>query len=235
MELKQVLVSSGVCMLMGLGLFMFAWQEWRVSADTSKAPLAVDLGKLESAPSSENNHLQIGPHSACYFATVYSYKTKRRDRRKRPDADTSVSYCYYPIISSTHPYVQEIEKLETQYGSLDQVPDEVAFPPMPSFSVLVKTKRFKTIGAIPDESLRAEPGVQGLVINRISSLSSEEQKLIKDDFPDIDFNKVLILEDGRTPSSGLFSICLVFAGLPFVLLGIWLIGLGILSRVRPGA
>jgi hypothetical protein len=213
MEVKQVLAACFILFLLAAFPTVFAITEWRVGSTSTAEPLPVELAKLESGSVPENNHLKIGPHTACYFATVYTYTTSKKTRQ-RPNANTKVDYSFYPILSPAHPYVKQIQKLETKYGDLDKVPDE-EFPDLSDFKVLVKTTRFRKVGDIPDDGLHTEGAVQGLVINRISSLNSEEQNLIKRDFPDIDFNKILILDEGRRPSSGLFSLFLGCCSVPF--------------------
>ncbi len=41
----------------------------------------------------------------------------------------------------------------------------------------------------------------GMVINRIASLGSEEKKFLHESYPGVDFDKCLIIEEGRKPSS----------------------------------
>jgi hypothetical protein len=43
------------------------------------------------------------------------------------------------------------------------------------------------------------PRLRGLVTNRISSLGSEERKFLKQGYPSIDFDRCLIIEEGREP------------------------------------
>src|SRR5262249_23115044 len=76
-----------------------------------------------------------------------------------------------------------------------------------------------------------EKGVQGLVINVVSPLSSKEKDLIRDSFPSINFDKLLILEEGRTPTSALWSTSLIFGGIAVLLGGIGLLGLGFIGGI----
>jgi hypothetical protein len=54
--------------------------------------------------------------------------------------------------------------------------------------------------------------VQGLLINRVEKLDAEEVRLLKSSFPKMNFDKVLLLESGRTPSSVLFALLAMLAG-----------------------
>jgi hypothetical protein len=231
MELKQVVASGIFLFMLALIPLIFAWTEWRIGSTATTEPLAVELGQLEKGQVPDNNHLKIGSHVACYFATVFTYTSK--DRRQ-PDLDTKVDYAFYPIISADHPYFHEVRRIQEKYRNVKTPPDEIDWPELSDFRVLVRTNRFKTVGDIPDDDTRTDPAVQGLVINRISTLDAEEQRLIKQDFPDIDFNKVLILSEGRRPSSGLFCLFLAILSVPFLLGFFGIVGIWIITRTGIG-
>ena len=88
-----------------------------------------------------------------------------------------VNHCYYTIFSLEHPILPS-EELD---GSAD------------NFAVQVKTNNFSTVGSIPND-IAEIASIKGLVINRISSLDSEEKSLVNQSFPGADLDKVLILE-----------------------------------------
>jgi hypothetical protein len=77
--------------------------------------------------------------------------------------------------------------------------------------VIVKTHKFKTIGAIPD-GLDMEDSVQVLVINRIDSLGQEERELVLENSPGVNLDKVWIVEEGRRPASLAKSGGMTFGG-----------------------
>jgi preprotein translocase subunit Sss1 len=216
--LKLVVFGALMVFCCGGASMFYGWSEYRLGAKSTPDPVEVDLAKLEQGEKVENNHLKIGKHHACYWGSVYSYKKSKFSLRK-PDASTKVTSSYYPIVSSSNPDVQLLEALLKKYGDLDNVPDDVDVPRPTHFVVLVKTTRFKTAGAIPFD-IKPEPSIQGLVINEVSSLTSEEKKLIKDTFPNIDFNKVLILEDGRKPSSTAKAVVFMVMGAGILVVGL---------------
>jgi hypothetical protein len=229
MHWKQLLATCFFLFMFAVVPTVFAWSERQVSSTATVEPLAVDLEQLEKGPVPENNHLKIGSHTACYFDTVYK-AVARGKGPKRPDQNTKVDYCFYPIVSTSHPYSQHLRQLEKKFGSADKVPENV-MPRLSELKVLVKTSRFRTVGDIP-EDWRTESAVQGLVINQISTLGSEEQKLLRQDFGNIDFSKVLILSEGRRPSSLLFSLFLGLVSVPFWLGLVGVIGLWVFGRVK---
>jgi len=214
-------VKLGLIIVGGVVAFM-GGQEFLVSHGTTTEAVNVDLAKLEAGEELENNHARIGEHTAIYAGSVYAYETSKYDN-STPRNSTKVSYCFYPILSSSHSFMQRLVELEEEYGSLEEVPENVEFPEIKDFTVLVKTKSFKTVGSIPD-GIADRPSIQGLVINQIDSLDSEEEELLLSSFPGLDMDKVLILEDGRTPASLGKSLGMTLGGGLISLLGLgWLV------------
>jgi hypothetical protein len=162
--------------------------------------VSVALADLEKDKPVSSYHVQLDPHTACYYVIVYSYLRDKRDRSE-PGPMTQISYCFYPIISSSHPFSLKLKELETRYGSLDKVPANAQLPRIEKFAVLIKTRRFVTVGDLPSVPIQAEGSIPGLVLNELAPLNSEEEALIRKRFPNIDFNNVLIVEEGREPAS----------------------------------
>ena len=179
------------------------------SSGTSREAKQVELAELEQGEAPTNTHLRISSHLALYGASVYEYEESKYSSGA-PSGSAKVNHCYYPIYSVEHPvmvaFANEEEIDEAQLGT---------------FAVMVKTKRFKTVNSIPD-GIDEAASVQGLVINRIGSLDSEEKKLVKQSFPTVNFDKVLILEEGRKPSSLLITLGMLLGGLALIVVGVGL-------------
>jgi hypothetical protein len=207
-----------VLLIVGGGFLSFmGGQEFLVSRGASSEPAAVELASLEAGEAAPNNHLRVGEHIALYPACVYSYQTKKHVAGD-PEMSAKVNYCFYPIISREHEFIRGlIDQKEKPEG-----PGAVAVPTIRQFAVLVKTRQFKTIGAIPSD-IGTVPSVQGLVINQIDSLDGEEEKLIKENFPQLNVDKVLILEEGRRPASLAKSLGMVAGGVVLVIGGLALL------------
>lgn len=221
LKLKIVIIVLGA--IVGYN----GYKEWNVSRGTSINPDVVALSELEKSPDISNNHLRVGAHTAVYAACVYEYRMEDGDTGE-PTSETTVTHTYYPIISGDHPHILAINGLVEKYGDVDRVPDE-EWPEFEQFTVLVKTGRFETIGDIPDEWTDCET-LQGLVINRIYSLSEEEKDLIQESFPAMDFDSVLILEEGRTPTSSSKVGAMMGGGVVLILIGI---GLFFVPKKKP--
>lgn len=196
-----MIIGGGFIALMG-------FEEFKVSSGTTAEPQSVSLVDLEAGTVPDNAHLSIGEHIALYGAAVYEYE-QREGETGEPGPNAKVNHCYYPIFSTDHP--------------LFAVEEETANDD--NFAVLVKTKVFTTIGAIPDDFSTVD-SVRGLVINRISSLDEEETNLVKQSFPGANMDKVLILEQNREPASFAKSGGMMGGGglLALVGLGLFFVG-----------
>jgi len=212
-------------LFIGAIIVYFGFQEYKVSRGTTPEPQKVDLAKLEAGEWPENNHILIGEHAAFYdFVVCVCKEGKRSMGDKAP-----LEYAYYPIFSLKAPGIANLLALKKRYGSLEKVPEE-ELSPFGDFTVLVKTRRFKTVSHLPKTSIRKEDSVKGLVINRIRKLNPEESDLIRGTFTEIDLDKVLILEHNRRPASPLKSWGLMLLG---AVLLVWsLAGLFIPRKAR---
>jgi len=177
------------------GCVIFAGvQEYRVGKDSSADPVDVPLADLEGGKALPDNHIRIGEHHRIYATSVYEYEYEDDDAREKPSS--KVKWTYYP---------------EDKYDSLKKVPRGAKWPALKSFAVLVKTERFATIGDIPRKR-KFIKSVQGLVINRIETLGDDEKRLIRSEFPKIDFDKIFVLEQDRKPETAATSIGMMVAG-----------------------
>lgn len=212
-----------VLLLIGGGfLAFFGYQEFKLGNDASQTPVAVDLAKLEAGEPLPNVHVQVGEHICIYTASVYRYNTSSSD--EEATASSKVQFAYFPIISQAHPWFAEARAATARYGGdVDAVPEK-EWPEIKQFAVLVKTSsRFPTVGSIPDEWGEGE-AVSGLVINRVKKLSGEERDMIQQSFPQLDLEKVLILEEGRRPKSAVASLGMAGGGVLLAMAGlVWLV------------
>jgi hypothetical protein len=209
---RVVLALSFFMALLGCGLSAWGYAESQVGGKASAEPVAVDLAKLEAGQKATDNHIQIGPHYAIYDSSMYLLKQKKKGRFGRAQDTDKIENVYYPIVSADNPEAKELERLEKQFGDLNDVPDNIDLPVPKKFVILVKTRRFKTVDDIPLVFFRKENSIRGLVINEITSLTREEKNMIKEDFPDINFKDILILEEGRTPVSSETSLGAMVCG-----------------------
>jgi hypothetical protein len=140
-----------------------------------------------------------------------------------------MTHCFYPIISTAHPSLQQLKEIADKYGGFDKIPDDVELPAIEHFAVIVKTERFKNAGEIPAVPQRREERVQGLVINTLRPLGYKEKNLLKEEFPSMDFDKVQVVEEGRKPSSWTWCATFLYGGAGLIGLGLLL---GVVFMVR---
>lgn len=203
--------------IMGMGgvLCFIGYQEYEVSRNTAAEPEPVNLVKLEYGIAPPNNHIEIGEHMAVYEALVCAYDESRFGSDE-PGPETRVAYVYYPIISLSHPFLKtpglapnNSESLYHEDGSLR----------LDKFNVIVKSNRFGNVSDLPLTRLQKEKGVKGLVVNRISSLGSEERELLQESFPKLNLDEVIILQENRKPSSSSTSFAMMGGDGLLVLVG----------------
>jgi hypothetical protein len=215
---RRLAFSFGATLLLcGIGgaVTYWGWSEWQVGTKSSAEPVSVDLARLEAGERPPDNHIKLGPHHACYYSTVYSYKKRKGDPENPPPGST-LTYAFYPVLSPSNPDIKALEPLLQQYGDLDKIPKDVNIPFPKHCIVLVKSNRFATVGDLPREAIRREDAVQGLVINEISRLSADEENLIRKTFPAITTGSVFILEENRRPYSVGLAITIYVLGLAII-------------------
>jgi hypothetical protein len=194
-------------------VFYLGYQEYSVSKGATEQPEDVDLAKLEAGEKPAQNHIRIGKHLRLYDELIYVYSS--RDKNK---SDPSLTDCFYPIISPAHP---DLVKLLANDGK--DVKDDPA--PIKNFAVLVKTNQFHRLADVPRKD-PVQDSLQGMVVNDIKELSAQETKLIKESFPTMDTSKIIILEQGRTPTSHLQSFGMMggAALVALVVIGLFFLG-----------
>ena len=210
-----------------------AWSDYQESHSASVQPDHIDLADLEAGTKKiGNNHVVIGPHTACYPSTIYTYLVDK-DHPKAVDNNTKISGSFYPILSSANPATKRFEELRLAHQG-EEIPPE-AFAAVPTqFVMVVKTNRFKKVGEVPWHAIQTDAQVQGLVLNH-SKLHSDESALLRESFPNVNTERVIILEEGRMPSSSLWCYTRIALGVVIGLTGIALaIGILVVSIYRSG-
>lgn len=213
--------------LIGLGgvLAFIGYQEYKVSEGTAKEPVPVSLVKLEYGVEPPNNHVEIGEHAAIYDALIYEYEERMSDPTGE-DPGTTVNFVYYPIVSQSHPLAEKLEQMSKRDPE-SVSDDEYEALGKEKFKVLVRSGRYNKVGELPQGGVARLDKVSGMVVNQISSVGWEEQRLLKQAFPNLDFKDILILQEGRKPSSPTFSFGMMGGGGALALVGV---GLMFVSR-----
>jgi len=106
-------------------------------------------------------------------------------------------------------------------------------------AVVIKTQEFERYGQLQQyanssDVLDSHPKVSGMLINAVGGLTEEQAELIASSMPELDLNKVLILEVDQSPASWPVVVGLLGGGALLLAFGIgWPIRQFIARRKQP--
>ena len=211
-----------VAIIGGLLLSYHGYQELTLAKLSTAEPAKVDVAAVERGDKVTNPHVLLGEHLRLYGDAIYSYSRKKHESGP-PNVTTRVTTVYYPVISHQHPFLKQIEEMRAKYPDLKKLPPGVKPPSLDTVSVIVKTKRFATVGSIPSK-FEVSKDLTGLAVNLIESLKEKERQLIRSTFPKVDFDTLLIVEEDRHPKTTAYGMGVMAAGILLSLIAlIWLI------------
>ena len=211
---------SILIIIAGIALGVWGYEEYKVGRGTGSEPVAMELAEIEKTGKVKSNYINIGPHLQVFPGCVYTYTQEKGGAG--PTENTTINYLYFPIISEEHPYLQSLFEMAESYGGWDKVPENAPWPTLSDFTVLVKSVKYHRVGDIPAE-LKEKQGIVGLVISEIEELEDDEKRLLRESFPKVNFDKVLILEENRTPMTGVMALGILAGGVVLVLVGVGLL------------
>jgi hypothetical protein len=108
---------------------------------------------------------------------------------------------------------QVLATLDTATGALP------ANQPKPTdIRVIVQSSRVADEAAL--EALAKQDTLDGVVVNKISSLGSKQKQILAESYPGVNFDNVLVLEHGRVPWSSGKSVGTIAGGAVLSLLGV---------------
>lgn len=199
----------------GIALIIWGGREFVLGKDASAEPEPITIEDLEQGVPT-NPYRKVGAHRAVLDHIVYSAKGK--------DENSTVEYAYYPIVSQ-----RSWNDVKTKLKLEKDGPEEAQLMlPFLQIRALVKTRRWKNIGAIVAEANIDEQHnkteLVGTVVNKIDSLGTKETELLKKVTPSFDPGNTVIIEEGRKPKKGL-AITLIIVGIALLLAPgvIWLV------------
>jgi len=184
--LALVLIVTGLLSLLWGGMQYVAQQ------GCSPEPVDVDLARLEAGEAPPSFHVRLGEHMAVYERTLFSCRGVGE-----PTETTRLEWAKYPVLARSNPFFRDLAAKARSYGSVKDVPPD-EWPPIENFAVLVMNRKWRRVGDIPD-GMQKFDAVEGLVVNRVAPLTSSQQDLIRQHFPEVDPSKLWIVEAGRRP------------------------------------
>jgi hypothetical protein len=188
---------SGIRVLVftvAIGLFLInsGWDNLELRQGTGASPVDVNVEQIEAGTLPESAYWKVGEHVAVTQVGVYEYSAPK-GATGEPGAGTPVTVYYYPIISKA---------AAARVDATGEFRD---------FTVVVKTRRFRTVGALPKQASE-ERGIEGMAISRVVPLGKKERVEFLELFPNADLDKLVILEEGRTPATALGSYARMAGG-----------------------
>jgi hypothetical protein len=125
----------------------------------------------------------------------------------------------------TENYIYQEQKRSSKWRTsyVPAVPPRVlADPSVRVIKVLIKSNKARDEN---DLYALGQAPIEGVVVNRIASLGSDERRLLKESYPDVDFDTCWIIEAGKSPASTgqLFGMIGGGTGLSIVAAGLLLV------------
>ncbi|MBY0230113.1 MAG: hypothetical protein K2W96_12595 [Gemmataceae bacterium] len=196
-----------VLMILGVVGIIFGYREGALSSASSSGPQTVALADLIANGPGDNKHVLVTDAApANPFVSTVSVRKGESGQGKPWSA------VYVPLVPVT-PQM----RADLAAGRFQEV------RPSAIRAILVS---YKATNQAELSALFAQGTVKGTVVNSITSLGSKVQDLLKGSFRDTDFDKVLIIEEGRAPMSRSLALFLFAGGIALIAIAL---GLGLLA------
>lgn len=193
--LLALIVIGGVLVFLG-------FQEMRLASAAKPDPQTIKCADLIASGPGENAHVVLTDYVMCDFAFVYEGQ----------EGGKTWTNVWVPVVPLGGEFHQEVLKLVAEGKDLSNIP-------MPrDIRVIVKSSHVENEGALA--SLAGKDTIQGMIVNKISSLGSKEKKILTESYPGVNFDNVYILEHDRTPASGAKSFGMMGGGAVLALMGV---------------
>jgi hypothetical protein len=168
---NHILARLLLAAMIGGGFLMyFAYQEWRVGSAAASAPEDIKLADLIARGRTGNPYVRVSD-----FVTGNNYIYQEGQYGGSWDM----------VLVPAAPIAP---------GAAADLPEvDIKIP-----QVIIKSKHVHSESEL--SALFQKPALDGLVTNTIESLGSEEKNHLTSQYPGVDFDKCLILDEGRKPS-----------------------------------
>ncbi len=176
MRFKLLLFVAGVALL------YVGYNEWRLASGAGDAPVRMTCAQLEASGPGANPYVSIGNFVLMQDAFVCKY---------RPSDPKYFVTCWLPAVAAGNATTQPAMRLPSgANGSPAAIRGR-------DIRVLVKSTQAHNTAEVA--ALSDRPRLEGVVVNRIESLTAEEKDLLAQSYPGLNFDKCWILEEGRKP------------------------------------
>lgn len=193
----------------GIVLAVYGHKERSLAQGAEAEPRTVTLRELEDGGTGSNAHVVVTDFVPLVDFIVVRTKERSSDPEKWEQS-------WIPLVPSDSEHVKRL-----------LASDESEKLPTPRVRVVLKTGSGTQAGL---ESYLRKQSIQGMIVNAVESLGSEEQGILRQRYAASDVARLLILEEGRTPTKTPLATAMFFAGLCIALAGV---GWGVASVVNP--
>lgn len=197
-RLKLIVIIIGAVLVYG------GFEERQLAAVAAPEPQTLSLAELEANGPGDNAHIVLTDFLLLEQTYVYTEK-----KGKWKDV-------WIPAAPIGGEYQQQVMALFDEDGELRE---GATLPAPKGIKVIAKLPKARS-GADVSRFAEAET-MQGMVVNEVDSLGSDEEKLLRESYPDIDFKECWIFEEGRSPTSAGGVAAQIGVGLGLVALGLW--------------
>jgi hypothetical protein len=188
-------IGGGFLVFMGV-------QEMRLRSVADDAPQSITCAELEANGPGDNAHIALQEFELCDLAYVYEGQ----------ENGGSWSKVWVPAVPvGGEYYIKLLSTLDAEGNAQG----EVRLPT--NIKLIVKSNDVENESQLGQ--LAALDSIEGMIVNEISSLGSEEKKLLKESYPGADFDTCYIMEVGRKPATAGKMFGLGGGGLALMLVG----------------
>ncbi len=198
------------CIVLSAVLMYFGLQELRLYSASGSKPTVMTVAELEANGSGDNAWVEVHDF---IFGLNFAYEYKENDKNRW----TTV---WVPVL----PQGGEYHRLLAELSEKD--PDPAHMPPPKNVKIIAK---LHTPNEASFNQVGGDPQFDGLIINKIESLSKDSLRVLEQAYPNVDLKTCLIIEVGRHPA-GLGKMAAMLGG-GLVVLGLGL-ALGVYRFVR---
>ncbi len=208
-RMKILLIVLG-----GFATYWGATESW-LALHCSQKPQTIRCIDLINNGHGDNAHVVLADFIACTNYFVYEAASNR------PGYSGPYQEVYLPCLELDGPWHQQCLAAVEKHG------DDAELPAPKDIRLILKLTDVKN-----DDRLCYQVDqdtLQGLIVNSVEGLDSEERKLLRQGYPNINLSKCLILQVGRKPRSLAVPVLALLGGVAMVVTG----GVWLLKRNRP--
>jgi hypothetical protein len=201
---------SAIMVIGGIVIIFHAIQNMRLASASSSQPQQLTLKQLIANGPGNNNHVIVTDFTPA-ANYVYRYQKGKYEVVSNPETKRWTEV-WVPLVVETNAAPQP-----PGFNPGGFVPGGIG--PRPSaVQVVVRLEgTHDKIGV--DQWCNSKRQVQGMVVNLTESLDSKTEELLKEAYPATDFSRLLIIHEGRKPTTASTVLLEVCGGTVMIVLG----------------